>query len=144
MTGCRLSANLLPRPTSTHTAAIIFRARTCGRPRRENKRPQPQSACAGSLQTLVGTLNKTSQNHENTPRRAPQSAVFWYIFRTFSLKVFQGFGAAPQSAKKTQTRSPTEATMAPRSAKLEPRSPPKYQGYQHVLQIPNMSAQVPQ
>ena len=57
--GCRLWRRPFTETPGMHTAALIFRARTRGRPKNENKRPQPQSDPAGPVQTLFATFSKT-------------------------------------------------------------------------------------
>ena len=74
-----------PRPTSTHTAAAIFRAFLHGGPKSENKRPQPQSDRAGAVQTMFATFYKNSKCHQNTARRAPQSDAFLVPFSNLFL-----------------------------------------------------------
>ena len=54
--GCRLSRRPFALTPGMHTAALIFRARICGRPKSENKRPQPQSNRAGAVETLFATF----------------------------------------------------------------------------------------
>ena len=93
----------------------------------KTRSPIPNPTVQAQSKHCLSLFTKTQNIIKILPAGLPNPMLFWYLFRGFSTQVFKGFGNTPQSAKKTQNLSPTGAKMAPRSVKLEPRSPPKYQ-----------------
>ena len=89
--------------------------------------PNPNPTAQAQSKRCLPLFTKTQNLIENALFRAPIFSGFCHLFRVFSQKMFKGVQGTPQSVKKTSKWSPQVARMAPRGAKLEPQSPPKYQ-----------------